>query len=224
MMSSSIRRLAVFVLLAVLLSALSGCWNPFAPDGGDTKPRDPADYHERLSPEDVVHNLQTAYEWMDKDEYLDCLSEDFVFYPNEDDVTNDPTIPEFWYKNVETDIHTSMFSGGGDPPVDSITLTLTNTSKDTLPGQDPIDPLDDIIIYQEEVDLRVNLFGGLTLLATAPSEYRFRVDEDQEGDNGEIWWEIFEWYDILEDKKLAANQDPDIERVSFAALKSRFLD
>ncbi len=222
MMIRSIRRLAVFVLLAVFLTGLSGCWNPFAPDGGDTKPRDPADYHDRLSPEDVVHNLQTAYEWMDAGEYLDCLSEDFVFYPNEEDSTNDPNIPEFWYKDEETTVHNNMFSDDGG--VESISLTLTNARMETLPGQDPIDPLDDIIIYQEGVDLQVNVYGGMTYLATAPSEYRFRVDSDQEGENGEIWWEIFEWYDILEDKKLASNQDPDVERVTLSELKSMFFD
>jgi len=221
MMRFPIRRLAVSVLLAVFALTLSGCWNPFAPDPGD--PQDPpnADYRDRLHPDDVVHNLETAYIWMNAVEYLDCLSEDFEFYPNEDDVNNpELEIDPVWWKIDEQHMHENMFAE--DTDVESITLTLTNVSVEHIEGI-PEDPSDDIYIYVEEVDLRVNLYGGLTYLATADSEYRFRVDIDQQGEGGEIWWEVYQWYDLDTRGGSGVGDDPNIEHVSLSELKSMFL-
>jgi len=221
MMRFPIRRLAVSVLLAVFALTLGGCWNPFAPDPGD--PQDPpnADYRDRLTPEDVIHNLKTAYIYMNAAEYLDCLSEDFIFYPNEDDVQNpELEIPDEWYKSDEQLMHQSMFAEDSD--VESISLTLTNVSIDYVEGL-PGDPSDDIYIYVEDVDLRVNLYGGLTYLATADSEYHFRVDVDQQGEEGEIWWEVYLWYDLDTRGGSGVRDDPNIEHVSLSELKSMFL-
>ena len=221
MMRFPIRRLAVPVLLAVSALTLSGCWNPFAPDPGD--PQDPpnADYRDRLTPEDVIHNLKTAYEWMNAVEYLDCLSEDFIFYPNEDDVQNpDLNIPPEWYKTQSGNLPLPEIKESSC--VESITLTLTNVSIEYVEGL-PGDPSDDIYIYVEDVDLRVNLYGGLTYLATADSEYHFRVDIDQQGEEGEIWWEVYLWYDLDTRGGSGVRDDPNIEHVSLSELKSMFL-
>jgi hypothetical protein len=221
----STRRLAVLMLLAALALTLSGCWNPFAPDEGDPVEIPPADYHERLTPEDVIHNLKTAYVYKNADEYLDCLSEDFIFFPSEDDLQNpDPQnpMPDEWYKTDEAEMHNNMFTG--DDAVESITLTLTHTTIEHDEG-DPGDPLDDIYIYVEAVDLMVNLYGDQSYLATAPSEYWFRVDTDQSGENGEIWWEIYLWFDLSAPdpgRGDGARQDPNVERVSYGQLKNLF--
>jgi len=60
------------------------------------------EFRDRTSPENVVYNMELAYEEMDLEEYLDCLSEDFEFFPTEDDV-NDPNqgIPPVWWKTDE---------------------------------------------------------------------------------------------------------------------------
>ena len=196
------RRSLTLLLLSLVVMTMSMCVLLVGCSTSSTGPEVVLpDFRVRLTPDDVIYNFVLAYNRMDLDEYLDCLSEDFVFYPNEDDVTNDPTIPVFWYKDTEEDVHTHMFGQEGDIPVDSVSLTLMTTDVDTMPGADPGDPSDDVIVYTVDVDLRVNLFGGLTLLATAPSEFRFRVDTDQVGPGGQDLWEMFEWYDILEDAR-----------------------
>jgi hypothetical protein len=220
MMRFSTRRLAVCVLLAVLVFTLSGCWNPFAPDSGKPKPIEPADYHERLAPEDVIHNLTTAYVWKNAGEYLDCLSEDFIFYPTADDVANpnNPLPPE-WYKDTETLTHQAMFAQGSN--VESISLTLTETSRDYQEGI-PEDPTDDIYVINMDVDLRVNVIPDITLLATAPSQFWFRVDQDQQGEGGELWYEIYLWYDDPVRGASRTEQNPDVEYMSLGQIKSLF--
>ncbi|MCK4511793.1 hypothetical protein KAW64_08645, partial [bacterium] len=152
------------------------------------------EFRDRTTPVNVIYNLELAYEEMNAEEYLDCLSEDFIFFPSPADL-QDPTndMPDEWYKSDETSMHDKMFTG--DDAVESITLTLTHTTIEHDPG-DPGDPLDDIYVYVEAVDLMVNLYTGQSYLATAPSEYWFRVDTDQSGEDGEIWWEIYMWFDL----------------------------
>ena len=231
MMRFPIRRLAVSVLLAVLALTLGGCWNPFAPDPGDPVEIDPADYHDRLTPEDVLHNLRTAYIWKNAGEYLDCLSEDFEFYPNEDDVNNpDLNIDPIWWKIDEQLMHENMFSD--DPlisDVDNITLTLTISSLEYDYGILE-DLLDDTCICIVDVDLRVNLTTGDGFLATAPSEFRMRIDIDQPNavpdPDDVLWWEINYWFDLGERAggRGDAQHDPNVERVSLSEFKSLFME
>ena len=142
----------------------------------------------------MIYNLELAYEEMNAEEYLDCLSVDFIFYPCQSDVQNpDLEIPAEWYKTDEADLHENMFGDGSD--VESISLILTEISVEYLEGI-PADSLDDIWVYTEGVDLRVNLYGGLTFLATENSEFWMRVDTDQQGSGGEPSSEIYTWYEL----------------------------
>jgi hypothetical protein len=215
------RRLAVLALAAVFAFGLGGCWNPFAPDEGDPSDRPPEEYRLPTTPANVIHNMELAYKEMNVDTYLDCLSEDFIFYPNEEDVGGE--IPEYWFKDEERRVHTNMFSETPPDPtltVESIDLTLTQTVRDSIEGSEPGEWN---VILQEGVDLRVNLYSGTTYLATAPSEYRLRRAEEV-GPNGETLWEIYEWWDLEIDGKFAADQNPGVETVSLTELKSTYLD
>jgi hypothetical protein len=220
MVRSSTERPAVFVLLAVLVFALGGCWNPFDPGPGPIHEIPEIDYHDRLTPEDVIHNLQTAYVDMNADKYLDCLSEDFTFYPTDEDVQNPNNgIPPEWGKDVETSTHRNMFADASN--VESISLTLTEITSEHIEGI-PDDPMDDIYVYRVGVDLRVNLLNGVTLLATAPSEYWFRVDQDQPDDPDVIWWEIYLWYDDPVRGRTVPLREPEVGFMSLAELRSFF--
>jgi hypothetical protein len=219
----SVRRLAVLALAAVVILGLAGCWNPFAPDEGKPKPRPEADYRVRTTPANVVHNMQLAYVNKNADEYLDCLSEDFVFYANEVDVGQG--IPEFWYKDTERNIHENMFSDSPPDPqytVDTIQLQLTLANKDSIASSVPGEEWDRI--FTESVILYVNLFSGTTFYANAPSEYRFRVDQDQVGPNGEQLWEIYEWYDLLEQTPSPGRTDPGLQPVTLTELKAKYFN
>jgi hypothetical protein len=189
-----LRGLTVSALTVLLMFPLTGCWNPFAPDPGNNGPPPPPVWYKlRTTPENVIHNLNTSYEEMDADEYLDCLAEDFIFFLNPEDITADPTLPEYWDKNEEEVIHQNMFGEGSD--VEGITLVFTHDTAVWDPV-DPGDPEDDLWTYVEDIDLRVQLPPDLTLHAAAPAEFLFRVDPDEYGPDGEILWEIWKQWDI----------------------------
>jgi hypothetical protein len=189
-------RTIIALLCAVSCAAVlvGGCSTP---SSGPDIPAGP-EFRDRTSPENVLYNLELAYEEMDLDEYLDCLSEDFEFFPNEDDVNNpELDIPAVWWKVDEAAMHENMFAGDSD--VETITLTLTIASI-TYDEGIPEDPLDDTWICTVDVDLRVNLVTGTTYLATAPSEFRMRIDIDQPNPipdpDDVLWWEINHWFDL----------------------------
>jgi hypothetical protein len=189
-------RTIIALLCAASCAAVlvGGCSTPSsAPD----IPADP-EFRDRTSPENVLYNLELAYEAMDPEEYLDCLSEDFEFYPCQDDV-NDPdlNIPPVWWKVHEQEMHENMFADSSD--VESISLTLTIASVEYDYGI-PDDLLDDTCVYIMDVDLRVTLITGDGFLATAPSLFHMRIDMDQPNPvpdpDDVLWWEICMWYDL----------------------------
>ena len=212
-------RTTVALLCAVSCVAVfaGGCSDSGA---GPQLPPDP-EFRDRTTPEDVIYNLQLAYVEMDAGEYLDCLSEDFIFYPSEADLQNpDPQnpMPDEWYKTDERGMHENMFYGPN--AVESITLNLTTVNvqhNEGLPG-----PEDDIYVYVESVDLMVNLYGDLSYLATSDSQYWFRVDTDQTGENGEPWWEIYMWYDLSEAPGTRGGGSGRVEDSSWGSIKALY--
>jgi hypothetical protein len=172
----------------------------------------------RTSPAEVIDQLEAAYVAMDTMNYLDCLSGDFIFYPCEDDVQNpDLEIPFEWYKPDERTMHGNMFSE--ETNVESISLTLT-TAEVVYDSGDPEDPLDDTYVHTEYVDLRVNLYGGVTFLADAPSEFHLRVDPDEEGPYGETMWEVYLWYDLGGERRGA--QAGRVEDATWGGIKALY--
>ncbi len=173
----------------------------------------------RTSPAEVIDQLEAAYVAMDTLNYLDCLSGDFTFYPCEDDVHNpELDIPPEWYKPDERTMHENMF--GEDGYVESISLELTNTEVVHDTGADPEDPLDDIYVHTEDVDLWVNTYGGMSYVVTAPSEFFLCVDPCETGPYGETMWEICTWYDLSDPGR--GNVDDGREYTSWGGIKALY--
>lgn len=218
-----LRWLAAFVLAAVAGSTVIGCWNPFAPEGGGDRPPVKVQYMPRTSPANVIYNLNTAYKYMNADEYLACLAEDFEFTLNPDDSGNpDNDLPVSWGKQEERDIHKAMFADTTN--VAHIELTLTNISIDFDQGADPYSQEDDRYTYREGTDLRVNI-GEWTFLANANQDFVFQIDPDETGDGGETLWEIVDWFDLVTTpggKGLADVSTEGAEPISFGRLKAMF--
>ena len=185
--------------LMVLVGALAGgCWQP-TDNGG---PDDPPEWELRDTPQHVLDNLVKAYKNKDAVHYLDCLAEDFIFFVNPDELAGHPELePGSWGKAEERGIHEQMFGTEGDH-ADRIELTLSQIG-------DPIqvEPFPGGILwqYRQAVDLRITI-AAMTYLASAPSLFEFRIDEDEVGPNGETLWEIISWYDLAPSQRGGSRQ------------------
>jgi hypothetical protein len=227
--TSRILRAAFAAVAVISLVAFAGCQNPFSPPGGGDDPPDDVQYKLRTSPANVVYNLNTAYEYMNIEEYLACLAEEFIFEPSEYDQGINPDIPPYWGKADERAIHRKMF--GIDPvedpdnEVDQITLTLTKITEAHNEGADPVDPMDDIWTWLMDTDLMVWFPNNLQRRADADVEFDFRIDPLEQGPNGETLYEIIEWRDLAEEPggRGAVPVEPDVHETSFGRLKANYL-
>jgi len=180
-------RLTLAVSIAAGLISAGCCDSPTGPDG-DGAP----DYPERTSPENAIAKLEMAYEAMDADEYLDCLSEDFIFYVNPPDTLDFPPLPPFWDRAVEDTIARRMFRESSG--IDSIRVRLTQDGDpEEIPGEEPADPSS--WRYTETARVRIYLPQDFYFYADCGAVFLIRPDESAVGRNGEALWEISEWHD-----------------------------
>ena len=168
-------------------------------------------YTIRDSPEHALEKLVEAYTLMDADAFIDCLSDTFTFWLNEQDVIDDPTLPWYWDVSTETSIHWNMF---GDSSVESIQLTLTQYG-------DPIELSPGVLgrssdwVYRENYDLRVYMSGSFQFWANAGAVFRLAVDPNETGPSGEELWEVSRWSDV-------DSFDTPVEHTSWGRLKALF--
>lgn len=175
---------AVFAALALCAGCCSDtCTCPDDADG--------VGYPDQSAPDNVIEKLEMAYEDMDTDAYIECLAEEFLFFLNPDDAAADPTLPPYWDKPEERMLHEHMFAD--TTVIESISLTLTVVSTDSLAGEDPVDPSDDLWEYEVAVDLRVRV--GLTYLSSGMSLFVMRRAPDHD----DTVWQIIEHYDLGDD-------------------------
>lgn len=205
------------VLLAVLALSLAGC-SLFAPPGGGDPPGDDGSYKDRITCENVLHNLARSYERMESEEYIDCLADTFTFWLNEDDVIADPELPWYWDLAMESAIAHNMLDEG--TAILSIQLTLTQFGdEEEIPAEDPADPSS--WLYVETVDLWVNLPDDFRYRADSAARFKFSVDPNEVGPNGETLWEIAKWEDIGIEGRPTIGDDP-AEEISLGRLKAAF--
>lgn len=172
------------------LVALTGC--PFTPDKGDTDP-DPVDpFLKRVSPENLLANLKTAYKERAVAEYESLLASDFTFVLSPEDA-GQPGMPDQWGRNQEITIHQKMFDA---ELVQSLTL-------DFVVGSRIFDPADQLwTITIANVDLYLN---GITPDHPTPTTYRvqdgtakfwFRQNSWNAAGTTEPVWTIVKWEDM----------------------------
>lgn len=201
---------AVVALAALLLAGCSSSTGPEDVDLPDVH------YFARTSPDSVMANLRLAYENQHLSRYMDCLAEDFTFYPSPRTVAEYEWIPESWGRLDEHRIHQDMFGTSGF--VRGIILELLQQGEPVeIPGPDPEDPVS--YEYTFGVDLRVDCQDSIMYLATAPSMFLLQVDQDEVGPAGETLWEVVVWYDIDENGSCGRPVLP----TSWGELKALFL-
>jgi len=187
-------RITAWVALGALGALLlaGGCTSDTCTCPGGT---DETGYPDQSTPDGVVEKLEMAYEAMDSEAYAECLAEDFAFFLHPDEVASEPELPEYWGKPMEQVIHSNVFAD--TTTIESITLTLAVVATDSLPGDDPGDPSDDLWQYDVDVDLRVQVPPELTILADGRSRFVMRRSPGRD----EVMWQIVEHRDVGEGRR-----------------------
>ena len=181
-----------------------------------TGPGDGNGYPDRESPQAALAKLALAYEAEDVEAYLDCLSEGFVFFLNEDECIGNPGLPMSWDRDTEEQIHETMFAEAAH--VDSVHLSLsTFGSPVEIPGPQPGDPSG--WQFNENVELVVKVGGASPALYTTTVGARFELQIDPEAlaASGDTLWEIRQWEDLDPYVPLSGR-----ESISWGSLKNIF--
>ncbi len=207
---------AATVAAAFLCVLVAGCSTSTQPTTPDDELED-AYYILRTTPDSVLANLVTAYQHDGIVEYLDCLAEDFIFYPSDGALAGNEWMPESWGKDEERLIHFRMFLPAGN--IIDIDLDLIQIGDPVeIPGATYEDPV--MYEYTFGVDLLVMQPHDIGYIATAPSLFVLRPDPDEVGPAGEELWEIFLWYDLDEDGTCGRPVEP----VSWGEIKAMYLE
>lgn len=150
------------------------------------EPRSPADpsgggvvWQTPTSPDIVVENMQSALNGLSA-QYLDCLDDSFMFYADNNDIDDYPTL-DFtdWNKGIENLVLGQIY---GAVPEDSV---INADFSFIASSPDPPAPEDSVTIYRQYT---IQLPGAQHSPAFGIAELHMIEDE-----NG--FWSVGAWYD-----------------------------
>lgn len=176
--------LRIALLIVVIIGAFAAAGCIFSPsDRDDTSPGDPTVPD---SPRNVVYNLELAYNTRDVNLYKQCLSPQFTFYFNQQDVGNDIDgyiIPTSWGYQEDWEATENMFTQAYDISMQ-------------LPENDIGTPLEGETEYTAEnitVSLLVMVDENNGFIANKGYlEFNFETYES----SGKTYWRIKDWRDF----------------------------
>jgi len=194
----SMKRIAMLALAGFVAFGLNSC----ILDPKEDKPGDPppVPYKDLTQRDDVLFNLQKAYNERNLDRYDELLDADFVFFFSNTDYPE--TVPyDQWGRAAELGANRNMF----DPtfsrpplePVSDIDLQLTYA-----PGEDkwvevtPPDPVKypDEVWYEKIVTYSINIKAGSTDFVGNNIQASFTV-RLATGEDSREYWRIVIWRD-----------------------------
>jgi hypothetical protein len=193
------KRIAVLALAAVVLVGLNSCI--FSPDKVPP-PKDPKPSYLPLDVKDnVLKNLQTAYNGRNINEYDKLLDEHFLFYFSYTDVNSGTwTAGEYWDRVHEYNANKNMFdpaySNPNREPVSDIDLSLTYAEGDDKWTE--ITP-DQVIYpgekwYEKIVEYTISVQSGNTTYQGIKKYAAFTVRWAHVEGQGDFW-RIVTWRD-----------------------------
>ncbi len=170
----------LFLVSAILITLLEGCWNPFHPPL-----REGALYVVPATPEQVIENLQRAYMSRDLEGYLACLDPDsfrFVFDAREDSIQE--ILREYWGLDSLVWGYTEEKLSAQElfASVDQINLTLVLRGRTTDSTGTRVYLLYDYLLTLEPPPPGAEMAEGraLFLLVRNPEDHYWRIREWQD--------------------------------------------
>ncbi len=193
------KRIAVLAFAAVVLVGLNSCI--LSPDKVPP-PIKESQYRDLAGPRDnVLWNLQTAYNARNIGEYDKLLDSDFIFYFSNSDVTSSEwTAGEYWDRAHEIGANRNLFdpaySTPTREPASSIALSLTYAEGDDKWTQITPDPVKypDEIWYEKIVKYDISVKSGAMTFIGNQKNASFVVRWAHVEGQGDFW-RIVTWRD-----------------------------
>lgn len=174
------------VLLIPLALLLLGCENPFATRSAEPPSVRRGTWEDPTFYDAVLRNLENSYNEQIIDNFTDCLSDDFRFFPDPEDQAQYPGIFDDWGWEQEIDVTRSIFTSG--TATGFIDLALVDTTMEVYfyPSGDTVkaEVVYDLTVDQEKVSAPRHMAGRAIFFI-------------YEG-TGSIW-EVFRWEDSKTD-------------------------
>jgi len=128
-MTTAVRAGTAFLACIVFLglTGIVGC--PFSPEDKDDIVVPPPKFKSRISPENLLENLKTAYREREVAEYESLLANNFTFVLSLED-QDEPDMPDQWGRNTEIEIHRNIFDNEN---VHTLTLEFVPGSQEWEP-------------------------------------------------------------------------------------------
>jgi|GEM_PF-1918549 len=172
-------RVALGTAVIVGILVVNGCIFGTPPDEGEEATAGLG------SPAGVVEYIENAYMTRDIEDYKECLSTNFTFYfdPNDvNTVVGDYTIPTSWGYEDEIDAIGNIFDEAY-----SIDLKLTTSEID-----DPASDATTFTAYNVQIRLLLMVDPSFGYLAQGFVDFEF---ESYTNDKGEKLWRVVNWWD-----------------------------
>lgn len=183
------RRVAtVTVTLLIIAGLITGCSNSAGPGNDDEAQAD------RTTTQGVIDLLAEAYNGRDATAFASCLAADFVFYLEPSTIGSDPTLPSYWGKTAELELHEIAF--GTRFPVTSLSLTLEEERAPLeIPGPAPSDPSEWEFYQRYTIETVVE---GTTYEVNGYASFQLAGVAGDTSAQGDQLWSIVEWTDTGE--------------------------
>lgn len=123
------------LLLAALVATISACGD----DGTEPVPPPTSSLKNLTQREDVMLNMELAYNKRRIDYYQGVLDQNFTFFLSTGDVNNG--LPVSWNRADEIDIHAKMFDANNTSmPVQSIFMDIRTDGVNWIESDSPVNP------------------------------------------------------------------------------------
>lgn len=174
----------VLLILSALL--LLGCENPFATRSSEPPSVRRGTWEDPTFYDAVLRNLENSYNEQIIDNFTDCLSDDFRFFPDPEDEAQYPGIFDDWGWEQESDVTRSIFTSGTSAGFVELALVDTTMEVYFYPSGDTVkaEVVYDLTVDQEKVSAPRHMTGRAI----------FSISERR----GSIW-KVFRWEDSKAD-------------------------
>lgn len=178
------------LLLAILVTTISACGD----DGTEPVPTPPNPVKNLTQREDVLFNIESAYNKRRIDWYAGVLDVNFTFYLSAADVNHG--LPASWGRADEIDIHAKMFDINSSMPVQSIYMDIrTEDGLSWVESDSPLNPAEKWYTTTLYYDFKFEISPN-TYIPVTGAKASFTVRDAGAYNKYAHHWQLVEMHDL----------------------------